>query len=141
MTAPHLEGNIIPKSRQQEKPRDDFTWIGKSMKRVEDPRFLTGKGRYVDDISLPNMAHAAVLMSPHAHARIVSIDTSRAEALPGVVGVYTGRDIAEVVGPAPASPARRSRSIASPSTGCAMWGRASRLWWRRAATSPRMRWT
>ncbi len=101
MNAPHLADNIIPRSRQIEKPRGDFTHIGKSMKRVEDPRFLVGKGRYVDDISVAGMAHAAVLMSPHAHARIVSINTSKAEALSGVVGVFTGKDIAEVVAPCP----------------------------------------
>ena len=47
------------------------------MKRVEDPRLLTGKGKYIDDIVLPNMAHAAVLGSPHAHARVKSIDVSK----------------------------------------------------------------
>jgi CO/xanthine dehydrogenase Mo-binding subunit len=101
MTSPHLADNIIPKSRQREKPRGDYKWIGKSMKRVEDARFLVGKGRYIDDISVANMAHAAVLMSPHAHARIVSIDTSKAAALPGVIGVYTGKDVAEVVAACP----------------------------------------
>jgi CO/xanthine dehydrogenase Mo-binding subunit len=49
-------------------------WIGKSLNRVEDPRFLRGEGRYIDDIKLQNMAHAAIVRSPHAHARIVSID-------------------------------------------------------------------
>ncbi len=61
-----------------DKPR---RWLGKSLNRVEDPRFLRGQGRYLDDIKLPGMLHAAVLGSPHAHARIVSIDTSKAEAL------------------------------------------------------------
>ncbi len=55
-------------------------WLGKSINRVEDPRFLRGEGRYIDDISLPGMAHAAIVRSPHAHARIVSIDTSKARA-------------------------------------------------------------
>ena len=59
-----------------------YRWIGQSMKRVEDPRLLTGCGKYIDDMVLPNTAHAAVLQNPHAHARIKSIDTSRAEALP-----------------------------------------------------------
>ena len=65
------------------------------MKRVEDTRLLTGSGTYADDVSLPNMAHAAVLRSPHAHARIVSIDKSKAEALPGVLCVMTGAEAAE----------------------------------------------
>ena len=63
------------------------------MNRVEDPRFLRGQGRYLDDIKLPGMLHAAIVRSPHAHARIVSIDTSKAEALPGVVRVVTGKDV------------------------------------------------
>ena len=78
-----------------------YRWIGQSMKRVEDPRLLTGRGRYIDDLVLPRMAHAAVLRSPHAHARIKSIDTSRAEALPGVELVMTGAQAAEQTGPLP----------------------------------------
>src|ERR671938_480503 len=65
-------------------------WLGKSVKRKEDDRFLQGRGNYVDDINLPGMLHMAVLRSPFAHARIRSIDTSRAEALDGVVAVVTG---------------------------------------------------
>ena len=75
--------------------------VGKNMCRVEDPRFLRGKGRYIDDIKLPNMAVAAVLRSPHAHARIVSIDTSAAEKLPGVFRVVTGKDVGERMNPLP----------------------------------------
>ena len=95
----HLKDNIIPPSRRRESPRKDLKWIGQSINRVEDPRLLTGKGKYIDDLSVANMAEAAVLRSPHAHARIVSIDTSRARALPGVIAVVTGADMAEVVGP------------------------------------------
>ena len=76
-------------------------WLGKSLNRVEDPRFLRGQGRYLDDIQLPGMLHAAVVRSPHAHARVVSIDTSKAEALPGVVRVVTGKDVAEHAAPLP----------------------------------------
>jgi CO/xanthine dehydrogenase Mo-binding subunit len=76
-------------------------WLGKSINRVEDPRFLRGEGRYIDDISLPGMAHAAIVRSPHAHARIVSIDTSKAEALPGVVRVVTGADVTAHAAPLP----------------------------------------
>ena len=54
----------IPPSRQREKPGQPLKWIGKNIKRVEDPRLLTGQGRYIDDIDLPNMLHAAVLRSP-----------------------------------------------------------------------------
>ena len=66
--------------------------IGQSVQRVEDPRFLTGRSRYVDDIQLPHMLHGAVVMSPHAHARIKSIDVSAAQATPGVHLVLTGAD-------------------------------------------------
>jgi carbon-monoxide dehydrogenase large subunit len=63
------------------------------LSRKEDPRFIRGKGRYVDDITLPGMLHGALLRSPVAHARIVSIDTSRAQAHPGVRAVITGKDL------------------------------------------------
>ena len=76
-------------------------WLGKSVNRVEDPRFLRGEGRYIDDISLPGMAHAAIARSPHAHARIVRVDTSKAERLPGVIRVVTGADVAERAAPLP----------------------------------------
>ena len=93
------ERHYIPESRQREKPKSKYFAIGHSMKRVEDTRLLTGSGTYADDVMLPNMAHAAVLRSPHAHARIVSIDKSKAEALPGVLCVMTGAEAAEVTGP------------------------------------------
>jgi carbon-monoxide dehydrogenase large subunit len=64
--------------------------IGESIKRKEDSRFLRGKGNYLDDIELPDMLHMAVLRSPHAHARIKSIDTAAASAMPGVIAVVTG---------------------------------------------------
>lgn len=79
--------------------KNEYRWIGKNMKRVEDPRLLTGRGKYIDDIHLPNMAEAAVLRSPYAHAKIVSIDTSAAEQLPGVICVLTGKQAAEQTGP------------------------------------------
>jgi carbon-monoxide dehydrogenase large subunit len=64
--------------------------IGESIKRKEDARFLHGKGNYIDDLVLPEMLHMAILRSPHAHARIKSIDTSAASARPGVIAVVTG---------------------------------------------------
>src|SRR6266852_5428911 len=63
---------------------------GHRVKRVEDDRFIRGKGNYVDDIKLPGMLHMAILRSPLAHAKINSIDTSKAAAVPGVVAVVTG---------------------------------------------------
>ena len=68
--------------------------MGQSVVRKEDVRFLTGRGRYVDDLELPDQARAALLRSPVAHARIVSIDASAARAAPGVLAVYTGADVA-----------------------------------------------
>jgi carbon-monoxide dehydrogenase large subunit len=67
--------------------------LGASIKRREDPRFITGRGQYVDDVKLPLMTHAAFVRSPHAHARVRSIDTSAAKSQPGVVAVYTGQDV------------------------------------------------
>src|SRR5260221_14003064 len=66
--------------------------IGQAVRRVEDQRFLTGHARYVDDIQLPHMLHGAVVMSPHAHAKIRSIDVKPALASPGVHLVLTGAD-------------------------------------------------
>jgi CO/xanthine dehydrogenase Mo-binding subunit len=76
-------------------------WIGQSVPRREDNRFLMGRGRFSDDVALPRMAQAATLGSPHAHARIKSIDTSRAKALPGVLAVLTGAEAAQLMGPMP----------------------------------------
>src|SRR5256884_8468942 len=69
--------------------------LGHSVKRKEDDRFIRGKGTHVDDVKLPGMLHMAVLRSPFAHARINSIDTSRAAAAPGVVAVVTGELLAQ----------------------------------------------
>jgi aerobic carbon-monoxide dehydrogenase large subunit len=69
------------------------TGIGAAVKRVEDFRFLTGRGRYTDDFIEANQTYAWILRSPHAHARIKSIDTRAAKAAPGVVAVYTGEDM------------------------------------------------
>jgi carbon-monoxide dehydrogenase large subunit len=72
--------------------------IGQSIRRREDPRLLTGRGRYTDDIVIPRLAHAAMLRSPHGHAAIKSIDTSAALAMPGVIGVLTHADLDGKVG-------------------------------------------
>ena len=69
--------------------------IGASVVRKEDRRFTTGKGRYVDDIKLTGMTHAHFIRSPHAHAKIKSIDTSAAMKVPGVVSVLTGQQIVD----------------------------------------------
>jgi aerobic carbon-monoxide dehydrogenase large subunit len=67
--------------------------FGSGIKRREDPRLITGKAKYTDDIKLPGTLHMVVVRSPHAHARIRNIDTSAAASMPGVVAVYTGKDM------------------------------------------------
>jgi carbon-monoxide dehydrogenase large subunit len=68
-------------------------YIGRSLRRLEDDRFLTGQGRYVDDLALPGQLHGIVLRSPHGHAEIEGIDTAAAGAMPGVRGVFTAADL------------------------------------------------
>jgi carbon-monoxide dehydrogenase large subunit len=75
--------------------------IGASLKRVEDPPLMTGKGRYVDDIDLPGMLHLAFQRSIYPHAKIISIDTSKATAMAGVETVITGNDLSEKLNLAP----------------------------------------
>ncbi len=69
-------------------------WLGARVKRVEDPRFLTGRARYIADITLPGTVYAAFIRSTHAHARITGIRTDGASAMPGVLGVFTAADLA-----------------------------------------------
>src|SRR5215469_6066599 len=76
-------------------------YTGARIKRSEDPRILTGAGRYVDDVKLPGMLHAAFVRSPLAHARVLSIDVSAARALPGVVAALTGAEVEEITVPGP----------------------------------------
>src|SRR5918998_4414208 len=75
--------------------------FGKALKRREDPRLITGKGNFLDDVKLTGMLHAAILRSPYGHARINSINTEAAKALPGVVAVITGDEIAKEQNPLP----------------------------------------
>ncbi|QEC67175.1 xanthine dehydrogenase family protein molybdopterin-binding subunit [Panacibacter ginsenosidivorans] len=72
--------------------------IGKSVKRVEDKRFITGRGNYTDDIVLPHQTYASFVRCPYGHAKILSVDTSAAKTMPGVVAIYTGADVADVNG-------------------------------------------
>ncbi|HEY4910077.1 MAG TPA: molybdopterin cofactor-binding domain-containing protein, partial [Methylomirabilota bacterium] len=70
--------------------------LGASVKRREDPRFMTGKGNYTDDLKLPGMTYAVFVRSPHAHAKIRKIDTANASKQPGVVAIFTGKDMTGV---------------------------------------------
>src|SRR5690349_11681220 len=73
--------------------------IGQAVRRVEDQRFITGHGRYIDDINVAGQAYGALLLSPHSHARIKRIDTAKAKAAAGVLAVLTGADaVAEKLG-------------------------------------------
>ena len=76
--------------------------IGAEVRRREDPTLVSGAGRYVDDLVLPHTAAMAALRSPHAHARLLAIDVTRAAALPGVLGIFTARDLEGRVEPEPA---------------------------------------
>ncbi len=67
--------------------------IGSSVKRREDPALITGKGSYTDDLKVAGMVHAAIVRSPYAHARVTEIDTEAARAMPGVLAVFTGKDL------------------------------------------------
>jgi carbon-monoxide dehydrogenase large subunit len=69
--------------------------FGSGIKRREDPRLITGQAQYTDDFELPRMAHAVMVRSPHAHANIKSVNTEAAAAMPGVLGVFTGQDMAD----------------------------------------------
>jgi carbon-monoxide dehydrogenase large subunit len=75
--------------------------VGRALRRKEDPRLITGRARYIDDISLPGTVWAALVRSPEAHARIVSIDASAAREQPGVHAVFTGQDMTDLTGPLP----------------------------------------
>ena len=75
--------------------------FGSGIRRREDPRLITGQATYTDDIKLHGLVHAAILRSPHAHARIVSVDVSAAQSAPGVLAAYTGADTDGVLNPIP----------------------------------------
>jgi carbon-monoxide dehydrogenase large subunit len=76
-------------------------YVGRTMRRKEDPRLITGRARYIDDISLPGTLWAAIVRSPEAHAKIVSIDSSAATQRDGVHAVFTGEDMSDLGGPLP----------------------------------------
>ena len=94
------------------------TYVGRPLKRFEDPRLVTGQGSFVDDLRLPGMLHAVVLRSPHAHARILSIDAAPARALPGVAAVLTASDIAGAVRDIPPRPTRELEGMQVPEHPC-----------------------
>src|SRR3954468_11145695 len=79
------------------KPKADGRRVlGHSVTRLEDPPLVTGRGRYAGDVNFPHQLHMRIVRSPHAHGKILSIDTGRAKALPGVIDVWTNADIASL---------------------------------------------
>ena len=74
---------------------EEIRGVGHSVRRVEDDRFIRGRGNYIDDINLPGQLHMAILRSPWAHATLKGIDSSKASALPGVIAVVTGELMAQ----------------------------------------------
>src|ERR1700749_1540262 len=75
------------------------SYSGKTVPRPNLDRLMQGRGTYVSDMELPRMAHVVFLRSPHAHARIVSIEAAAAKRMPGVIGVVTGKELADVITP------------------------------------------
>ncbi len=89
---------------------------GQSVRRVEDPALITGRGQFTDDVTLPGQLHLAFTRSAYAHARILSVDTSAALTMPGVVGVYTGADLVAAGVKAMPVPAAFPRPDGTPGT-------------------------
>src|SRR5262249_32957594 len=89
------EGNLLiggQKEPPRERGRRPGSYIGARVKRGDDPRLLTGRGRYVDDLTLPRMVHVAFMRSAHAHARLTRVGLDSARRAPGVIGLLTGED-------------------------------------------------
>jgi aerobic carbon-monoxide dehydrogenase large subunit len=87
-----------------------YRFIGKPMPRKEDERLITGRGRFTDDFNLDGQTYAVMVRSPHPHARIVAINSERAKAMPGVLGVFTGVDCeADKIGPIPHDPVPKTK--------------------------------
>src|ERR1051326_2747113 len=98
-------------------------FVGQRIKRTEDPRLIKGLAHYVDDIRLPDTLHVVFVRSMCAHARINNIDTTAAASAPGVVAVYTGKEIAGKIGPVPCAAALLILKV--PDSGVLATGKAS----------------
>ena len=90
-----------PGAEVAERSKGGNGYVGQAMKRKEDPRLITGRGLYTDDMALPGMLYAAIVRSPEAHATITSIDTTAAREHPGVEAVFTGEDMEDLAAPCP----------------------------------------
>ncbi|EIM77898.1 carbon-monoxide dehydrogenase large subunit, coxL-like protein [Nitratireductor aquibiodomus RA22] len=115
--------------------------IGARVLRKEDKRFITGKGRYTDDIRNERQSYAAFVRSPHAHAKVKSIDTAEAEKMDGVIAVLNGKQLTDdgignlicgwAVNSKDGNPMNMAPGPRSPPTGCAMWVMRSFSSWPR----------
>ena len=105
--------------------------LSQPLRRIEDPRLLVGAGRYTDDIAADGAAIGVLVRSPHARANIVSIDTATAQAMPGVLGVYTAADLAtDGIGAIPCAIALKNRDgspRADAPRGCSRKGKCAML--------------
>ena len=90
-----MSSQSVMQTAARPSPEDGGDWVGSPIQRLEDHALLTGQGHFVDDLHLPGMLHACFVRSPHAHARIRSIDRQRALALPGVHAVLIWADLPE----------------------------------------------
>jgi len=108
-------------------PQRPYRFIGKPLPRKEDERLVTGKGRFTDDFNLDGQGYAAMVRSPHPHARIVAVDAAAAKSMPGVLGVFTGADCAaDGLTPIPHDPVPKTKydmKLAGPSGGAVFAGR------------------
>ena len=115
--------------------------LGRGRRRKEDAKLVTGQTNWTDNITLPGLLHMAVLRSPMAHARIVSVDVSAALEMPGVIAAYSGADLADVQGARCPAPGRSPRTWSTPTTRrwrptrCATSATAS-PWWSPATATP-----
>jgi carbon-monoxide dehydrogenase large subunit len=92
---------IASETAEQRQAPAPSNHVGQAMRRKEDPRLITGRARYIDDITLPGVLYVAFVRSPEAHAKIVSIDSSAATQRPGIHAVFTGEDMSDLGGPLP----------------------------------------
>src|ERR1035437_7454480 len=107
-------------------PDPNFRFIGKPIQRSEDARLIIGQGQFTDDFRYEGQSYAAMVRSPHPHARIVRIDKSHAQAMPGVLGVFTGADcLADGLGAIPHDPLPKTRydlKLTGPNSGAVFIG-------------------
>src|SRR6476620_4234154 len=102
--------SMLPSCKPMASKSTNFRFIGQPIPRTEDARLLTGRGQFSDDFSFPGQTYAVLARSPHAHARIVRVDTAVTRKMPGVLGVFTGADcLADGLQPIPHDPLPKTK--------------------------------